>query len=177
MTSPFAEYLPGQNVQLLADEVNSISSNPGKQSTSLVNGLFVADALGSVLETTGTDGLGGYDGVWLWDLHNGPLKTNNNSTSLYGWRKYGDYGILGSGGGSGTTGEELNEPTPDYFAIELASKVALPDGTVVASSEDNETSMDVYAILEANGDLDLLIVNKTPIPIPPRRRIISPIQP
>jgi hypothetical protein len=158
----FNEYLPGKNVQLIADEVNSISSDPGKQMTSLVNGLFVADALGSVLETTGTDGLGGYDGFWLWDLHNGALTGYDNSASLYGWRNYGDYGILGSGGGSGTTGEETNELSPDYLAIELASKIILPGGTVVASSEDNETSVDTYAVLEANGDLELLIVNKTP---------------
>ena len=35
------------HVQLIADEVNSVSSKPGKESTSLVNGLFIADAIGS----------------------------------------------------------------------------------------------------------------------------------
>ena len=39
------------NVELLATEFNSVYSNPGKQTTSLVNGLFVADSLGSLLET------------------------------------------------------------------------------------------------------------------------------
>ncbi len=153
----FHQYLPDANIQLIADEVNSVSSSPGKQSTSLVNGLFVADALGSALETTGSDSLTGYDGFWLWDLHNGPVTNGNNSSSLYGWRNYGDYGILGNGSGS----EQTNELSPDYFAIELGSEIMVPGGTVVASSEDNETSMDVYAVLEANGDLDLLVVNKT----------------
>ncbi len=36
-----------KNVELLATEFNSVYSNPGKQTTSLVNGLFVADSLGS----------------------------------------------------------------------------------------------------------------------------------
>jgi hypothetical protein len=150
------EYLPGQNVQLFADEVNSISSDPGKQSTSLVNGLFIADALGSVLYATGADSLGGYEGFWVWDLHNGPSTGNNNSASLYGWREYGDYGILGTGSPEG-----VNETTPDYYALQLASKILLPGGTVVGASEDNETSVDTYAIVEPNGDLDLLIINKT----------------
>ena len=35
----------GYNVQLLATEFNSVNTNPGKQTTSLVNGLFVADSL------------------------------------------------------------------------------------------------------------------------------------
>ncbi|MGD0464521.1 MAG: hypothetical protein ABSB74_18705, partial [Tepidisphaeraceae bacterium] len=158
----FHQYLPGQNIKLIADEVNSISSNPGEQSTSLVNGLFVADALGSVLNTTGIDGLGGYVGVNLWDLHNGPL-SNYTSSSLYGWRTIGDYGILGSTSG-GQPVDATNEPYPDYFAIQLASKFILPGGTVVSATEDStadEVKVDTYAVLEANGDLELLVINKT----------------
>ena len=65
------------NVQLLATEFNSVYSDPGKQSTSLVNGLFVADSLGSLLETS-------YNGALYWDLHNGWQTGDNNSSSLYG---------------------------------------------------------------------------------------------
>jgi hypothetical protein len=35
----------GTNIELVCTENNSVSSNPGKQSTSLVNGLFMADNL------------------------------------------------------------------------------------------------------------------------------------
>jgi alpha-L-arabinofuranosidase len=151
----FHEYDPGQNIQLIADEVNSVSSNPGKQPTSIVNGLFIADSLGAVLDTTGTDSLGGYDGFWIWDLHNGSVN-GNTSASLYGWREYGDYGIIGNGSGA-----SLNELSPDYFAMQLASKIIQPGGVVVSAGEDNEANLDTYAVLESNGDLDLLIVNKT----------------
>jgi hypothetical protein len=150
---------PGQNIQLIADEVNSIPSTPGKQMTSLVNGLFVADALGSVLNTTGSNGLGGYEGVDLWDLHNGPVG-GNSSSSLYGWRTSGDYGILGNGQNGAPT-DGTNEPYPDYYALQLASKFILPGGTVVSATEDNELNIDTYAIKEANGNLELLVVNKT----------------
>ena len=37
---------PGSKVELLATEFNSVYSNPGKQTTSLVNGLYLADSLG-----------------------------------------------------------------------------------------------------------------------------------
>ncbi|MGD0769988.1 MAG: hypothetical protein ABSB42_17525, partial [Tepidisphaeraceae bacterium] len=143
------------NVQLIADEVNSVSSSPGQQSVSLVNGLFIADALGSTLETAGSNGFAGYQGFWIWDLHNGP-GGGLVSSSLYGWRLYGDYGIIGNGSPAST-----NEPSPDYFAIQLASKIIQPGGVVVASSEDNESTIDTYAVLEPNGHLDLLVINKT----------------
>ena len=48
----------------MATEFNSVYSNPGKQTTSLVNGLFLADSLGVLLDTP-------YDGADVWDLRNG----------------------------------------------------------------------------------------------------------
>ena len=51
------------SVQVMATEYNSVYTNPGKQSTSLVNGLFVAESLGSLLDS-------GYSGGFVWDLRN-----------------------------------------------------------------------------------------------------------
>jgi hypothetical protein len=151
------EYLgsAGKNVQLIADEVNSIPDDPGKQTTSLVNGLFIADAIGSALESTGSNGLPGFQGFWIWDLHDSG-NSGNAGSSLYGWRTQGDYGIIGSG-----TGYALGELSPDYFALQLASKIFSSGGTLVSSTEDNESAIDTFAVLEPNGLLDLLVVNKT----------------
>ena len=150
------------NIQLLGTEYNSVYSNPGKQSVSIVNGLFMADSIGQMLNTGPT----GYQGFWQWDLHNGSSTANNNSTSLYGWRNYGDYGMLGSGnnalGGSrtsSTTSEALNEAYPDYYAMALASKIIQAGGNVVQVTSD-DPRLDVYAVKEANGHLELLVVNK-----------------
>jgi alpha-L-arabinofuranosidase len=88
----------GTNVELLATEFNSVSYDPGKQTTSLVNGLFIADALGSLMETA-------YDGALVWDLRNGYDTGENNSSSLYGWREGGDYGLIGSDGTAPDTGD------------------------------------------------------------------------
>ena len=49
--------------------------NPGKQTTSLVNGLFVANSLGSLLDS-------GYSGACIWDLRNDYDTGNNNSNAL-----------------------------------------------------------------------------------------------
>ena len=145
----------GNHVVLFADEVNSIPSSPGKQTTSLVNGLYIADAIGSSLETTGSNGLAGYEGFWIWDLHDSG-QTNNSSSSLYGWRSEGDYGIIGSG-----NGYALGELSPDYFALQLAAKIFGSGGTLVSSTEDNESAVDTFAVLEPDGHLELLVINKT----------------
>ncbi|MGO9921316.1 MAG: PKD domain-containing protein [Isosphaeraceae bacterium] len=145
----------GYNVQLLATEFNSVSSNPGKQTTSLVNGLFVADSLGELMETS-------YDGADVWDLRNGYDTTNNNSSSLYGWRNGGDYGLLGSPPPTGVTAPDTGTyvPYPTYFAEQLASKIIQAGGEVVAASSDN-SSLSAYAVLEPDGHLDLLVINKS----------------
>src|SRR5882757_4700734 len=67
------------NVELVCTENNSVYSNPGKQTTSLVNGLFMADSIGQLLQTE-------FNGLFWWDLRNGQDFSNNNSASLYGWR-------------------------------------------------------------------------------------------
>ncbi|PYI79911.1 MAG: alpha-L-arabinofuranosidase, partial [Verrucomicrobia bacterium] len=79
----------GSGVELVCTENNSVYSNPGKQTTSLVNGLFFADSVCSAMKTE-------FNAVVWWDLRNGQDTANNNSSALYGWRLYGDYGIVDS---------------------------------------------------------------------------------
>jgi hypothetical protein len=148
------EYLgaAGANVQLLATEFNSVSSNPSNQTTSLVNGLWLADALGGLLETE-------YNGAIFWDLRNG-YDTSYYNPNLYGWRTGGDYGILGSSNGSPpATGTYV--PYPTYFAEQLVSQMVHTGDTVVQASSDDST-LSAYAVLEQNGHLDLLVINKNP---------------
>ncbi|HEV3023943.1 MAG TPA: hypothetical protein VGX76_15820 [Pirellulales bacterium] len=141
------------NVRVMATEFNSVYANPGKQSTSLVNGLFIADSIGSLLGS-------GYTGGFVWDLRNGwSTYGGNDSASLYGWRQGGDYGLLGD--------PNLNSPPstgayvayPSYFAEQLASKIVQAGGTVVSASS-NYAGLVVYAVKEPNGHLDLLVINK-----------------
>ncbi|HEV3003374.1 MAG TPA: hypothetical protein VGX78_02890, partial [Pirellulales bacterium] len=138
-------------VELMATEFNSVYSNPGKQTTSLVNGLFVADSIGSLLETE-------YDAADVWDLRNGFDTSNNNSSKLYGWRKGGDYGLLGSGGTPPATGTYVAYPT--YYAEQLLSQV-VHSGDIVVQATSGNTNLAVYGVREATGNLDLLVINKS----------------
>jgi hypothetical protein len=141
------------NVELLATEYNSVYSDPGKQTTSLVNGLFVADTIGTLLQTE-------YQGANFWDLRNGWDTTNNNAATLYGWRQGGDYGMLGSGSGPlPSTGTYV--PYPTYFAHQLASRVVL-DGDAVISARSDDSLLSAYAVRQDDGGIDLLVVNKSP---------------
>ena len=137
------------SVKIMATEYNSVYSDPGKQSTSLVNGLFTAESLGILLDTNYQAGIN-------WDLRNGWETGNNNSNLLYGWREGGDYGILGDG--NSAPNYATNEPYPDYFAVQLGSKIIRSGGEVVSASS-NYSELYTYAVMEANGDLDLLVIN------------------
>jgi hypothetical protein len=141
----------GNRVELLATEFNSVTYNTGKQTTSLVEGLFVADVIGSMLETP-------YNGAIYWDLRNGYGNTGNHSASLYGWRSGGDYGLIGSYGRAPATGPTV--PYPQYFAEQLLSQmVHYGDSVVRATSSD--PNLAVYAVHEVSGNLDLLVINKS----------------
>ena len=141
-------------VQIWATEFNSVSYDPGKQTTSLVNGLFIADSLGSLMES-------GYSGGYVWDLRNDYDNSNNNSSSLYGWRDAGDYGLIGDPNNSDPPATGPYVPYPSYFAEQLYSKIALAGGEVV-SATTNTSGVSVYAVKESNGHLDLLVINKSP---------------
>ncbi len=80
----------GASMETLVTEFNSTGSSPGKQMTSLVNGLFVADTIGSVMETE-------FNGAYVWQLQDSWNGANNNASTLYGWRQGGAYGLFGLG--------------------------------------------------------------------------------
>jgi hypothetical protein len=77
----------GAGVELVCTENNSVYSNPGKQTTSLVNGLYYADSFRTVHSDRVHD-------LYLVDPSKRARDGNNNSSSLYGWRSYGDYGMV-----------------------------------------------------------------------------------
>src|SRR5208283_22561 len=74
----------GTNIELLCTENNSESQNQGKQSTSLVNGVYLADSLGRLMQTE-------FSSYLWWIFESGESTSGNFSSSLYGWRTYGDY--------------------------------------------------------------------------------------
>jgi hypothetical protein len=142
------------SVHVMATEYNSNYGVEGKQMTSLVNGLFVADSIGSLLDS-------GYTGGLFWDLRNGWTTDGNNSPTLYGWREGGDEGILGDPNlyDPPSTGPYITYP--NYFGEELGSKL-IQTGATGVSAVSNYNELAVYSVLEANGHLDLMVINKNP---------------
>jgi hypothetical protein len=142
------------SVNVMATEFNSVYGNPGKQSTSLVNALFIADSIGSLLDS-------GYGGGYVWDLRNGWDTTQNNSPTLYGWREGGDYGLLGDPNNNLPPSTGPYVAYPNYYAEQLASKIVQAGGKAV-STISNYSELATYGMIEPNGHLDLLVINKNP---------------
>jgi alpha-N-arabinofuranosidase len=139
-----------KRIQIDCTENNSVYGNPGKQTTSLVNGLFMADSLGNIMKTE-------FRSFFWWDLRNGVETGNNNSPSLYGWRKYGDYGIV-----------NYNVPAapadryPTFYVYKLLTHYARGGETVVNASSDYNL-LGVYAVRDHHSKtLNVLIINKHP---------------
>jgi hypothetical protein len=141
----------GARVEMVVTEVNSVYANPGKQTTSLVNGLFTADTLGQILKTE-------FNGLLWWDLRNGQETGNNNSASLYGWRLFGDYGVLSN----------QSEAYPSFYVSKLLKDFARGGDAVVQATSDN-TLLAAYAVKRANNALTLLVINKSPTQIMPAK--------
>lgn len=131
-------------IELVVTENNSVSFNPGKQTTSLVNALFLADSTGQILQTK-------FNALVWWDLHNSQEKGNNNSSALYGWRAYGDYGVLGPKNGG----------YPTYYVTKLLASFAR-GGDKVVQATSGSTLLSIYAVKRASGALTLLLINKHP---------------
>jgi alpha-L-arabinofuranosidase len=138
-----------RKVELACTEHNSVFSNPGKQTTSLVNGLFYADAIGNLLKTE-------FNAMLWWDLRNGQEAGNNNSPSLYGWRRYGDYGIVNAADPAGPA-----DRYPTFYVNKLLKHFARGGEKVVEAGSDYG-SLGVYAVKGADKSLRILVINKHP---------------
>jgi hypothetical protein len=139
----------GRQVELICTENNSVYSNPGKQTTSLVNGLFLADSIGNILQTE-------FKGMVWWDLRNGREAGNNNSPSLYGWRRHGDYGIVNEADPAGPA-----DRYPTFYVYKLL-KFFARGGELVVPAQSDYTSLGVYAVRVSDRTVRLLLINKHP---------------
>jgi hypothetical protein len=140
----------GRSVEIICTENNSVFSNPGKQTTSLVNGLFMADSMANIMKTE-------FDGFFWWNLRNGQEAANNNDPTLFGWRPYGDYGIVTSATPAGPA-----DRYPTFYVYKLLGHFARGRERVVAATSDY-TGLGIYAVRDRRANtLNLLLINKHP---------------
>ena len=133
----------GAATQITCTETNSDGTSPGKQMCSLVNGLYMADSFGALLQTECKSF------VW-WDLVNGQTTNSSDGSWLYGWRTYGDYGMISA---------DFSETYPVYYAEQLMNLFAKPGDTVLPTTSSYGL-LSAYAVKGVGGDIRLMIINK-----------------
>ncbi|MDO5576345.1 MAG: carbohydrate-binding protein, partial [Fibrobacter sp.] len=126
---------PGKHYEIWLTEWNSVDFEPGPQTLSIVNGLFVADYLGMLSKHN-------IEQASYWDIHNDITPQG------------GDYGYLSRTGAP----DGDNVPRPSYWAFKMASESLRGKLVETSTGEDNVTSY----LTENNGKKTLLIVNKMP---------------
>jgi len=132
----------GTNIELVCTENNSDAGSQGRQSTSLVNGLYYAESLAQLMKTE----LNAF--VW-WDFRNGSLSDGSFDPTLYGWRTVGDLGMIGN----------LSTKYPPFYAAKLMQYFAKPADTILPASSDY-LLLQSYAARRASGALNLLVANR-----------------
>jgi hypothetical protein len=133
----------GSNIELVVTENNADSGAQGRQSTSLVNGLYYADSLSQLLQTE-------FKGFVWWDLRNGTDTAGYFDPTIYGWRPYGDLGMVNG----------LNTRHPTFYAAKLMQWFARPGDTILNATSDYQW-LSTYAARRANGSVALLVLNKS----------------
>ncbi len=143
-------------------EIGSVSSNPGKQSWSITQGLYAGQILGEAMN----------DGVarltWWIGFGNCNGDYGNMSSSLYGWQSFGAYNIFADGSGDvgGTNnsacsyGGNIGSLSPSAEAFNLAQNVLVagqyPQQTAVV---DGTGYTRAYAATTASGGTALMLFN------------------
>ncbi len=136
----------GTNIELLCTENNSDAGAQGKQSTSLVNALFRADSFGQLTQTE-------FNSFVWWDLRNGVDYSGDMDATLYGWRMYGDLGVMNG------LATNLTDRYPTYFAAKLMKLFVGPGDSILPATSDYRL-LTAYAARRTNGSLSLLVVSK-----------------
>jgi len=145
-----------KDVEILITETNSVSYNPGKQTTSLVNALFLADSVATWLDN-------GVTSVNWWTLHNSPF-LGNADPILNGTYDFGDYGLLSRGlaVGNGEVEPLAGTPFPAYYGLEVLGRFT-ERGCTLVTATSSTTLVSAHAVRTEDGHVNVLLINKDPV--------------
>ncbi|MGP8198939.1 MAG: hypothetical protein ACLQU4_05485 [Limisphaerales bacterium] len=133
----------GTNIELCVTENNSDAGAMGRQSTSLVNALYLADSTGQLMKTE-------FRCYLIFDFQNDEPETDGDfDATIYGWQAVGDYGIVNG----------ADTPYPTFYAEKLLQYFARPADSVLNATSDS-LLLSAYAVRRTNGALTLLVINK-----------------
>jgi hypothetical protein len=134
----------GTNIELLCTENNADSGSQGVQSTSLVNGLYLADSMSQIMKTE-------FNSYLWWIFENGQDTNGDFDSFLYGWRTNGDFGLV----------LDANTRYPTFYAMKLMQYFAQPGDSILNPTSDDQL-LSAYAAKKTDGALSLLVINKDP---------------
>ena len=143
------------NVEINCTETNTANNRLDKTSANLINGLFLADSVGQMLNA-------GYKSMFWWESREGNGNfVNQSDLFLYGWRMQGEYGILSGGGATDSNPAAFRDAKlPTYFALKLLSQFVSEGDSILSVTQDpNNQFLTVYAIKHGTG-VNLLALNK-----------------
>ena len=153
------------NVPIYVGEMGSVSSNPGKQSWSITQGLYAGQTLGEMMNA-------GVSRATWWigfgncneDSKGNPL--GNMSSSLYGWQTFGAYNVFSDGptdGPCGVGSGPIGTMSPTARAFQLFSNITesgatSPEEVLSATVTGDTTNVRAYAATN-NGGTALFLFN------------------
>ncbi len=149
-------------VQIMITETNSVYAQPGRQTTSQVNALFMDDSVTTWLEQ-------GVANVDWWAAHNSPNDDNNTTDYVTGYAEngvttYGDFGLLSVGQctASGANCEPSAEtPFPSYYGMQMLTHFIQPGDSLVQASSTSSQVV-VHTAVNHAGHLKVLLINEDP---------------
>jgi hypothetical protein len=153
------------NTPIYVGEIGTVSSNPGKQSWSITQGLYAGQILGEAMN----------DGVarltWWIGFGNCNGNQGNLSSSLYGWQNFGAYNIFADGPGDlaypnnspCNYGGPIGTMSPTAEAFNLFQNVAVSGEFPLATAViDGASNTRAYTATHGSGyALVLFNLNKT----------------
>lgn len=146
------------SVPIVIGGYNSVSSNPGKQTVSIVNGLFAGMTTAELLAA----------GIprALWWIGFGSCSVGNQSAALYGWQNFGSYSLFSDGtpeyGCPNAQTSTFDTPFPAARALQLLSRFAIAGNVLLpATVGPVATPVRAFAATQASG-FAILLFNTNP---------------
>jgi alpha-L-arabinofuranosidase len=136
------------NVPIYVGEIGSVWANPGKQSSSITQGLFAGQVLGEMMNAgvsrlTWWMGFGGCNG-----------SAGNDNAALYGWQNFGTYNLFSAGDSDPTCPDAgpAGTMSPTAQAFNLFQQVAVTGESVLTASVAGDTTdVRAYAATHTGG--------------------------
>lgn len=137
----------GSNAPNVGIAVTEDSSNFAKNTSP--SGLYAPDMYLTWMEH------GAFNIDW-WNLRNGT--DCSNVRVIQGATDYDDGGVVSSGA---SCQPPINTPFPPYYGIQMMTRLGGPGDRLVQATESNPP-LSAHAVRRANGDLNVMLINKDP---------------